>query len=293
MSPAEANQPAITSSSKPSRMCASLERSSSRSCGGEIDHQERSSGGKHPRRFGNRRRRRVGIMEHLVNDDRVGALVGERKRIHVALPKARRNPRRLELHACEPKHVRRAVDPDRLARARPEQLDHPAGAGADIDQAAERPVAERVVDRPLDLAFGDVERADLVPDFGMAGEIAIGGLGALGADGLGARGVGSEQRLGCRVGPGVDEREHRLDPFGVGKRQENPAAFLAPLEHARVGEDLQMARDPRLALAEHLRELADGKLHQPQKHQDAQPRRIGERLESVGERKCCGHELRI
>ena len=45
-----------------------------------------------------------------------------------------------------------------------EQLDHPAGAGADVDQPAERLVAERAADRLLDLAFGDVKRADLVPD---------------------------------------------------------------------------------------------------------------------------------
>ena len=56
--------------------------------------------------------------------------------------------------------------------------------------------AERPVDGPLDLALGDVERADLVPDGGMAGEIAVGGLGPLGANGLGAGRVGGEQRLG-------------------------------------------------------------------------------------------------
>ena len=38
----------------------------------------------------------------------------------------------------EPEHVGRAVDADRLPRGAPEQLDHPAGAGADVDQAAER-----------------------------------------------------------------------------------------------------------------------------------------------------------
>ena len=46
-----------------------------------------------------------------------------------------------------------------------------------------------------------------------------------------------------------------------------------------------MARDARLALAEHLRQLADRQLHQPQQREDAQPRRIGQRLESIGERK--------
>ena len=69
-----------------------------------------------------------------------------------------------ELDPGQAQHLRRAVDADRLRRARAEQLDHPSGAGADIDQPAERALAQRAVDRALDLAFGDVERADLVPD---------------------------------------------------------------------------------------------------------------------------------
>ena len=91
----------------------------------------------------------------------------------------------------------------------------------------------------------------------------------------------------------VDQREHRLDAVGIGERQEHPAAFLAPLEHPGVGEDLEMARNARLALAEHLRQLADRQLHQPQQRDDAQPRRIGKRLESIGERKRRCHEIRI
>ena len=111
------------------------------------------------------------------------------------------NARGFELDPRQPQHLGRAVDADRLGCARAEQLDHPAGAGADVDQAAERPFAKRAVDRPLDLALGDMERADLVPHLGMAGEIAVGGLGALGADGFGARRVGGEQRLRRGVGP--------------------------------------------------------------------------------------------
>jgi hypothetical protein len=46
-------------------------------------------------------------------------------------------------------------------------------------------------------------------------------------------------------------------------------------------------------LAEHLRKLTDGKLHQPQEHDDAQPRRVGKRLKTVGKREQCSHDLRI
>ena len=144
---------------------------------------------------------------------------------------------------------------------------------------------ERAVDRPLDLAFGDVERADLVPDLGMAGEI------ARRRPRRGRRGPRRVARHRRRTAPASAasaqrsiKREHRLDALGVGQGQEHPAAFLAALEHAGVGEDLQVARHPRLALAEHLRQLADRQLHDPQQREDPQPRRIGKRLETVGER---------
>jgi ArsR family transcriptional regulator len=60
-----------------------------------------------------------------------------------------------------------------------------------------------------------------------------------------------------------------------------------------VGELAQVLGQSQPRVSRHLKILADGKLHQSQEHDDPQPSRIGERLESVGERKCCGHELRI
>ena len=183
--------------------------------------------------------------------------------------------------------------PIACGRARPEQFDHPPGAGADVDQPPERPLAQRALDRLLDLALGDVERADRVPHLGMGGEIAGGGLGAVGANRVEPRRVGREQRFGRPVGPAIEQREHRLGARRVGERQEHPAAFLAALDHAGVGEDLEVARNARLALAEHLRELADRQLHSPQQREDAQPGRVGERLEQVGKGKDRRHEIRI
>ena len=60
----------------------------------EIDDQQGPAGRQHPRRLGDRRCGRMGIMQHLVDDDAVGALVGERQRVHVALAKARLDARR-------------------------------------------------------------------------------------------------------------------------------------------------------------------------------------------------------
>ena len=225
-SPAAANQPGIASSAKPSRIWASRSRSSSRSCGGEIDHQQRAARRQHPRRLGDRRGRLLRIMEHLVDDDAVGALVGERQARtcrpgagSTAMPAASSLTR-----------ARRSISDERsmpiaCARARAEQFDHPAGAGADVDQPAERPLAERAVDRALDLAFGDMERADLVPHFGMAGEIAIGGLGAVGADRVGPRRIGSEQGAGRRVGPASISANIGSVALGIGRGSGTPSCL--------------------------------------------------------------------
>ena len=259
----------------------------------EIGHQQGSAGRKHPRRLGDRRRRRMGVVQHLVDDDAVGAAVGQRKRVHVALAQARQDARRFQLDPRQPQHFRGAVDPDRLLGARPEQLDHSAGAGADIDQPPERPVAERALHRLLDFAFGDVERADRVPHFGVGGEITGRGFGAVGADGVEPRRVGLEQGLGRLVGPAIEQSEHRVGPLGLGKRQEHPAAFLAPFDHPGIGEDLEMARHPRLALGENLGEFADRQFHPPQKREDPQPGRVRKRLEQVGKGKDRRHGIRI
>ena len=81
--------------------------------------------------------------------------------------------------------------------------------------------------------------------------------------------------------------------FRVRQGQEHPATLLAALEHPRIREDLQVARDARLALSQNMGQLANRKLHNPQQRDDAQPGGIGKRLEAIGERKNYGHEIRI
>ena len=204
--------------------------------------------------------------------DAVGAAVGQRQRVHVALAQARGDARGLQLDPRQPQHLRRAVDADRLARragrtirssARCRCRYRPAG------RAARSPSA-RSIARSTSLSATWSERIWSHTSAWRA-EIARRGLGAVGAHRLEPRGVGGEQRPRRRVRPAIEQREHRPGAAGVGERQEHPAAFLAPLDHAGVGENLQMARDPRLALAEHQRQLADRQLHDPQQREDAQP----------------------
>ena len=98
--------------------------------------------------------------------------------------------------------------PIACAGARAEQLDHPPGAGADVDQPAERRVLpKRALDRPLDLAFGDVERADRIPHFAHA-----------------PRNSARRPRRGRRGPPRAAPRPRRTAPCAGGVAQQSSKA---------------------------------------------------------------------
>ena len=77
-----------------------------------------------------------------------------------------------------------------------------------------------------------------------------------------------------------DRAAQRRRPVGAdGDVQEHPGAFPATLGQPGVAQDLDVARDARLALPEHLGQLAHRQLHVGEQPHDAQPRRIGERAQ--------------
>src|SRR4030095_2711845 len=114
--------------------------------------------------------------------------------------------------------------------------------------------------------------------------------GALRANGLRAGRIRSKCGLCRAVDPLVDQCKHRLNPLNCGKSKKYPAALLTAFKNAGVSENLQVARNARLTLAKHLRKLADRKLHDSQQREDAQPRRIGQRLKVISQRKKCTHK---
>ena len=232
-------------------------------------------------------------MKHLVDDHRVRRAGRKRQRIHVALPKLGRiEPRLGELDPGKAEHLRRAIDAEGMIGRRREQLKHPPGARPDIDQPAHRRIAERARDRGLHLALGDMERAKRIPMFGLAREIALGCGRAIGAHCREPRRIGRDPRiLAVDLGPALQQMEEWLDPLAAAEPDEDPASFLAPFGKPRFDHDSDMARHARLALAEHLRDLADGQLHRAQQHHDPKPGRIGERGEKTGLGKhICGYK---
>ena len=92
----------------------------------------------------------------------------------------------------------------------------------------------------------------------VGGEVAGSGFGPVSTDRREAGAVGGELAKGVGVGGGVPESGQRIDQGLVAKLQEDPATFLAALDQPRVGEDLEVPADPRLALLQNLRDFGDG-----------------------------------
>ena len=60
---------------------------------------------------------------------------------------------------------------------------------------------------------------------------------------------------------------------------EHPTPLARAVEQPGIAEELQMARDARLALTEDLRQFGDGQLPAGAQHEKAQPRRLRRRAQ--------------
>ena len=65
----------------------------------------------------------------------------------------------------------------------------------------------------------------------------------------------------------------------LGQAEIHPAALRRALHQARLGQQLQVAADARLALPQDARQVLDVELAVRQQDQQAQPRRLGHRLQ--------------
>ena len=181
-----------------------------------------------------------------------------REIVDVALPHAAMaQARALEPRAREQQHVERQVDAEPALEIGPEHFQDAAGAGAEIEQRAERPLGERLADRALDRLVGDMQLADAVPFRGVRAEIVL-------------RRGGARGRAPPRAGRG---RARSSDPWDRAWRSASRANSAAPPRSARrknaqapsrkrstrpgFGQQLEMARDARLRLPQDLGEVGD------------------------------------
>ena len=88
-----------------------------------------------------------------MDDDEVVGVALDRRGVDVALAQLHvAQAALLDARARERQHRRALVDADGAVGARREQFEHAAGAGAEIEQAADRLVADHRQDRRLDPA---------------------------------------------------------------------------------------------------------------------------------------------
>ena len=161
--------------------------------------------------------------------------------------------------------------PSDLLRAGAEQFEDAPGAGAEIDQKVERPLAQRLVHGGLDLAFGHMERANPVPLGRVRLEVGLGRLGARLLHGFRAGAVAVNGQVG-RVEALDNGAGERALGSAVGEAEEHPGALAEAGDEAGFGHELQVPADARLALRQDLGQILDVQLRARKQRQDAQAR---------------------
>ena len=172
-----------------------------------------------------------------------------------------RRPGAVELRARQRQHVERQVDAEAALDLRPEQFEHPAGAGAEIEQRAERPVGERRRgSRPR-----PPRRRRAACGCGPTRRRARRNS-ACAAAARAARTAASRSRSRASTGSAGSSRaisvarERRPPPPRSASRKNAQAPSRIALDQAGLGQQLEMARDARLRLAQDVGQVRDRQL---------------------------------
>ena len=203
----------------------------------EIDDQEAPTRPQHPRRLADGARAVVEEVQHLMDDDDVERVARQRQIVDVALPHAAMfQPGAVEPLARQRQHVERQIEPESALDIAGEQFEHSPGAGAEIEQRADRPVGKRDADRLFNGGVGDMKFADTIPLRGMAAEIIL------------CRGSPAGAHCGEPLAVPRDDRVLGIEPSDQGARdigaataalaepEERPGAFTKPLDQPGFGQ---------------------------------------------------------
>ena len=149
------------------------------------------------------------------------------------------SPARSILTRAMREHLARLIDAQRVGDPRPEQLEHAAGAGADIEQIARRERADDIGEHRLDFGLVDIERADAVPVRRIVAEIRGGQFRALALDRRQPLQIERDRLvlLAARIHQIAAQRADRLCPSRAGKTPNSPR------EHGRAARRRTEASD--------------------------------------------------
>ncbi len=249
----------------------------------EVDDDEPAVRAQHAGGLADRAGCVVEQVEDLMDDDDVERVAGQAERVEVALTHpAVPQPGTVEVGAGDGEHLERLVEAESVLDPRAEELEHPPGAGSEVEHRAVRLAGQGGDDRLLDPLVGDVQAADPVPAGGVPGEVLPRRLRPLGAHRAQPLAVVGDRRVGgVEVGQRpADDASARPD---VGEAEERPRPLRRAGHQAGLGEQLEVARDARLRLAQDLGEVRHGELGLGQQRQDPQPGRLPGRLQGLVE----------
>ena len=195
--------------------------------------------------------------------------VRQRQTVHVRQAhRAMGKPRMGKTGAGEGEHGLGGVHTQPLAHARGEQLQHATGAGADIQEPARRVVRDQRQQRVFHRLRGQVEGAHFVPVGAFAAEAFGGDPGPLGQHAGGLTAIGFQDRvIGGKTG---DQVPSQCAVLALRQGEPDIRALPHPVQQAAIAQQLQVAGQPGLRLAEDFGELhhaetaAGGEREQPQ-----------------------------
>ncbi len=244
---------------------------------GEVDHHETAAGAQDACRLADGAAAIVEEVQHLVDDHRVIGVARQGERINVAgAHRTVANAGAVERGAGEIEHLGAGIDAEAALDLGREKFQHPAGAGAKIEEGAQRTAGKRLADRPLHPLLRHVEGAQPVPVRGVAAEEGLRLGRPLGPDLGETVAIAGEDRISR-----IDEGGERIDGAGAWPlprgAEEGPGAFLDALDQPGFEQELQMARDARLRLAEDVDHVRHRQLRFDQQGDEAQARRLAHR----------------
>ena len=250
----------------------------------EVDDQQAAAGCEQAGRLAQRAGRVVEEVQHLVDDDEVERVAVERRAVHVALAEVGvADLGALEVGAGDGEHRVAASRARWHARAVPPRSwsMRPVPVPTSSTLRCCRPTSSTIACSTS--VVGGVERALLVPARCDAGEVLLGAGGAAAADDGEPVEVGGDRGV-VRVDPGQHAGDDVGDRAGRDEVEERPRALAVLVDHAGLGEQLQVARDARLRLPEDVGEVGDGELAVLEQRHDPQPRLLADRPEDVEDR---------
>ncbi len=224
----------------------------------EIDDDEAAAGPQRACRFAHRAGGIIEVVQDLMDDDEIIGIALDRQSVEIALPQMHiAQSRTLQSRARDIEHGRTLIDADRLVSKWRDELEHAAGAGAEIENSMKRRMSDHLSHCRLDQFFRHMQRANAIPMRCLSGEIAGGLLGAGAPDFVEPSVVRKTRRIGM-IDVSDDVAGEPCPRAVIGDQEEGPCPLAVALHQSSFNEQFQMTRNARLRLAKDCDELADG-----------------------------------